>query len=116
MGARGHAIVQISRGAGHSTVQVSPWCNSFCEVGLAGGVGLRDAAPVHVARDLPEDADRRRAGRVVGQLRERERESRIVAAGVVDEQRLLADVGDVDDPQRSVLPHRHAALAVGDRS
>ena len=45
-------------------------------------------------------------------MREREREARVGAVGVVDEQRVLADLGDVDDPQRAVRSRHDAALAL----
>ena len=44
---------------------------------------------------------------------EGEGQARIVALGVVDEDRVLADVGDVDEPQLAVGAHHDAALAVG---
>ncbi len=73
--------------------------------------------------DVAEDADRRGADRAEREPRQRERERRLGMVLVVDEQRLLADVGDVDDLGRAVAaagarPSRVGAeadrLAVGE--
>ena len=65
------------------------------------------------ALDVPEDPDRRRAVRGVRDPREREREARLLVVLVVDEQRVLTDVGHVDELARAVRSQLDAALALG---
>ena len=103
---------------GQTTVQVSPPPMSAASrsVGVAGarlaGGGDLGAGLVVVGRplDLAEDADRRLvevAG--VGEPRDRERDRRVRVVGVVDEHRVLADVGDQGDLDA-------AGLAVADQA
>ena len=70
--------------------------------GVGGGQLL--LAPVAVDRplDVAEDADRRRAGRALGEVGEREGVARVGAVGVVDDQRVLADLGDVGHGEAAV--------------
>ena len=49
----------------------------------------------------------------MAQTREREGEARIVVVLVVDEERGLADVGDLDDAELSVGAHHDTPLVVG---
>ena len=44
---------------------------------------------------------------------QRERQAGVVAMRVVHQQRVLADVGDLDDAQLTVGAHDHALVAVG---
>ena len=89
-----------------STVQVSPErssSSSSCAprpsraASSSGAIGLA----VDRALDGAEDADRRRPARPLGEVGEREGVARVRVVGVVDEQRVLADVGDVRDAQRA---------------
>ena len=65
---------------------------------LAGrGKLLVHRLPVHGPIDRAEDADRRRPGRALGEVGEREREARVLTTRIVNEQALDADVGDVHD-------------------
>ena len=100
------------------TSQTAPESSSGCEV--AGAVALRRGRELAlhlelVARplDVAEHADGRRHRRLVGEARQRERERRVRAVLVVDEQALLADVGDVDDLALTELVEHDALLGVG---
>ena len=65
------------------------------------------------AVDDAEHAERRRRVVVVRQPGQRERQARVVAVGVVHEDRVLADVGDLDDAQLTVGAHDDTLVAVG---
>src|SRR3954452_24842327 len=65
------------------------------------------------AIDVAEDADRRGADRVLREPREREREVRLVGVRRVHEQRVLADLRDLDDLERAVRPADDALLVLG---
>ena len=61
---------------------------------------------VQRALDGAEDADRGGAGGALGQVREREGQAGVGVVSVVDEQRVLADVGDVGGRLRRPAPSR----------
>ena len=65
------------------------------------------------ALDGPEHADRRGLVGAAGQAGEQERDARVDAGLVVDEQGVLADVGHVDDAGAGLGVEHHAPLLLG---
>ena len=68
---------------------------------------------VHRALDVPEDADRLRPRKGIAEPPQGEGDRRALGVGVVDEERLLAHVGDVHDLDGAVLAELHALLPLG---
>ena len=85
----------------------SPWLlPRRCEL-------LRHQVVVDRALDATEHAERHRTVGVVRDAGEPEREARLRARRVVDEERVLARLGDVDHAQRPVRVLDDALLALG---
>ncbi len=79
----------------------------------AGGQLLLAAGAVDGALDVAQDADRGRPDGRFGEPRQRGRVARVGAVGVVDDERVLAHLGDLGDREAAVGGADHAALVLG---